>query len=263
MKDASKALNSYTSSVAVSSFLSASPFEKVLCTLHTCRARFLSFSASKVSKSKNKRSNRESRAGGKSMFSTGDFMMSYRPYFGFAAASTVVREFNVVVMPALAKDTDCCSMTSWIAVRSFSSILSNSSMQQMPMSARTRAPPSRETSPVALSRVTAAVRPTPLEPLPVVYTERGAILHTCFSNWLFATPGSPMKSVWMSPRIFMPSFIVLVKEPMSTRSNAFFTSVWPKISGAMDRAAFSYRLPLRCASSTCRATSSSFWSCSL
>jgi hypothetical protein len=36
--------------------------------------------------------------------------------------------------------------TSWILVRSPSSILSNSSMQQMPRSARTRAPPSRTSS---------------------------------------------------------------------------------------------------------------------
>ncbi len=79
-----------------------------------------------------------------------------------------VRAFNCVVMPAFAMDTVCCSITSWIAVlngpspivrldqslilddkwhgkmyRSASSILSNSSMQQTPMSARTRAPPSR------------------------------------------------------------------------------------------------------------------------
>ena len=47
-------------------------------------------------------------------------------------------------MPALEMDTVCCSITSWMEVRSDSSILSNSSMQQTPLSARTRAPPSEE-----------------------------------------------------------------------------------------------------------------------
>jgi hypothetical protein len=37
-------------------------------------------------------------------------------------------------------------------------------------------------------RTTAAVRPTPLLPLPVVYTARGATLATCLSSWLLATP---------------------------------------------------------------------------
>ena len=38
----------------------------------------------------------------------------------------------------------CCSMTSWTAVLSLSSILSNSSIQQIPLSARTSDPPSLE-----------------------------------------------------------------------------------------------------------------------
>jgi hypothetical protein len=49
---------------------------------------------------------------------------------------------RVVVIPALEMEMVCCSMTSWIAVRSESSILSNSSIQQIPLSARTSAPPS-------------------------------------------------------------------------------------------------------------------------
>ena len=110
--------------------------------------------------------------------------------------------------------------TSWMAVRSLSSILSNSSMQQMPMSAstcddmripdeqrhaaemnaaigrafkiqrcgslrgalRTSAPPSSTNSEVFGSLITAAVRPTPEEPLPVVYTPRGATLEMCFKS---------------------------------------------------------------------------------
>ena len=68
-----------------------------------------------------------------------------------------------------AMDIVCCSMTSWIAVLSVSIILSNSSMQQTPWSANTRAPPSKIISYVTGSFMTAAVRPTPDEPRPVVY----------------------------------------------------------------------------------------------
>lgn len=71
--------------------------------------------------------------------------------------------------PTFAMDMVCCSITSWMAVRSASAILSNSSMQHTPRSARTKAPPSRVISPVRGSRITAAVRPTPDEPRPVVY----------------------------------------------------------------------------------------------
>ena len=71
--------------------------------------------------------------------------------------------------PTLAMEMVCCSITSWMAVRSPSIILSNSSMQQTPRSANTSAPPSSIISPVTGSFITAAVRPTPEEPLPVVY----------------------------------------------------------------------------------------------
>ena len=64
-------------------------------------------------------------------------------------------------------------------VRSRSSILSNSSMQQTPISASTRAPPSRHSSFDTGSRITAAVSPTPEEPFPVVYTPRGLITEMC------------------------------------------------------------------------------------
>ena len=46
-------------------------------------------------------------------------------------------------------------------------------------------------SEVTGSRCTAAVRPTPEEPLPVVYTARGEMWAMCFISWLLATPGSP------------------------------------------------------------------------
>lgn len=50
-------------------------------------------------------------------------------------------------MPAFAIVTRPCSITSWMAVRSISDILSNSSMQTTPRSARTMAPASRRRSP--------------------------------------------------------------------------------------------------------------------
>lgn len=53
-----------------------------------------------------------------------------------------MRAFSVVEIPALEIEMVCCSITSWMAVRSDSSILSNSSIQQIPLSANTSAPPS-------------------------------------------------------------------------------------------------------------------------
>jgi hypothetical protein len=55
-----------------------------------------------------------------------------------------------------------------MAVRSYSSILSNSSMQQIPMSASTSAPAYSDSSFVYGSITIAAVSPTPELPFPVV-----------------------------------------------------------------------------------------------
>ena len=46
-------------------------------------------------------------------------------------------------------------------------------------------------SPVTGSRWTAAVRPTPEDPFPVVYTALGEMWAMCLISWLLATPGSP------------------------------------------------------------------------
>ena len=59
---------------------------------------------------------------------------------GFAAAKIDVRAFSVVMMPALAIETVCCSITSCRTLRVASDILSNSSMQHTPPSESTRAP---------------------------------------------------------------------------------------------------------------------------
>lgn len=64
-------------------------------------------------------------------------------------------------------------------------------MQQTPISAKTRAPPSKQSSFVTGSLNTAAVNPTPDEPLPVVYIPLGEIDEICFNSYDLATPGSP------------------------------------------------------------------------
>lgn len=114
------------------------------------------------------RSNLDNSAAGKLRFFCVVYCLLYLPYLGFAAAKTAVLAFNVVIIPAFVIETVCCSITSWIAVRSCSYILSNSSIQQIPMSARTNAPASKESYFDIGSQTIAAVKPTPELPLPVV-----------------------------------------------------------------------------------------------
>lgn len=87
---------------------------------------------------------------------------------GFAAANIAVLAFNEQMIPALATDTVYYSMASWRITLVLSSILSNSSIQQIPLSERTRAPLSKTISFVSGSFVTYTVRPTADEPLPEV-----------------------------------------------------------------------------------------------
>lgn len=75
---------------------------------------------------------------------TGRFGLYLLP-MGLAEARMLVRAFKVVIMPALAMDTVCCSITSCRTDRVESDILSNSSIQQTPPSDRTRAPDSSTT----------------------------------------------------------------------------------------------------------------------
>lgn len=69
----------------------------------------------------------------------------------------------------------------------------------MPWSASTSAPPSSIISPVRGSFMTAAVRPTPDEPLPVVYWLRAANRSMYDRSWDLATPGSPIRQMLMLP----------------------------------------------------------------
>lgn len=118
----------------------------------------------------------------KSICSAACFKSSYLPNIGLAAAKTEVLELRIVVIPAFAIEIVYCSMASWIATLSWGLILSNSSIQTTPPSARTIAPPSSWNSPVAWSLKTEAVRPAAEDPFPLVYTEIGATLSTNFKN---------------------------------------------------------------------------------
>ena len=62
-----------------------------------------------------------------------------------------MRTLSVAWMPALAMEMVCCSMTSWMAIWSPMSILSNSSMAQMSLSANMSASASMVNSPVSSS----------------------------------------------------------------------------------------------------------------
>ena len=114
------------------------------------------------------RSNRESNEGGSWMLSTTDIAGLYRLPTGLADASTDVLAFNTAMIPALAMDIVCCSITSCSVDRALSLILSNSSMQQIPRSDSTNAPLSSTKSFVSGSLCTYAVRATAEDPLPEV-----------------------------------------------------------------------------------------------
>lgn len=148
---------------------------------------------------------------------------------GLAAAKIDVRAFNWQMMPALAMLSVCCSITSCKTLRVESFILSNSSMQQTPLSANTNAPLPKikikiniyyysrvnekwkerrwtyvcnTSCLVSGSLVTYAVNPTADEPRPDVYCERGTKLYTYWSNCDFDVPGSPHNSKCISDRKF-------------------------------------------------------------
>ena len=134
----------------------------------TCFANLVSKSVLALSRRRKIKSNLESKAADRLMFWWGRSALLYLPYTGFAAANIDVRAFKEVVMPLLAIEIVYCSITSWMLVLSLSSILSNSSIQQIPLSVRTSAPPSSTTSPVVGSFMTAAVRPALEDPFPLV-----------------------------------------------------------------------------------------------
>ena len=74
-----------------------------------CLASFLSKSSSTVSSTRYNRSNLEINVGGRSMFLVIGKSGSYFELTGLAAARMDVRAFKVVIIPALAIETVCCS----------------------------------------------------------------------------------------------------------------------------------------------------------
>ena len=169
--------------------------------LRMCSAIRVSFSDSGISLRTKIRSKRLSMVTGRFMFWAMVWYGLYRPRVGFEAARMLALAFRVATMPPFAMETTCCSMAGWIAPLSSSRILSISSMQQTPMSARTRAPASRVKLPVPPSLTTAAVSPAAVEPLPVVSRPLGATLAANWRSWLFPVPGSPTSRTLMSPLI--------------------------------------------------------------
>ena len=161
---------------------------------------------------------------------------------GLADARMLVRALSVVMMPALAIDTVCCSMTSCSTDRVESDILSNSSMQHTPPSDSTSAPDSSTSCRVSGSRVTYAVRPTAEDPLPLVYTPRGAILWMYCSSCDLDVDGSPHSRMLMSPRYLgLPPFSNdLLVPPNSCSRMPFLTSSISYTLGASDLASSSY-----------------------
>lgn len=110
-------------------------------------------------------------------------------------------------------------------------ILSNSSMQTTPLSASTIAPASRRRSLVSGSTVTAAVRPTPVDPRPVVEMASGAMSITDRSSCDFAVEGSPTIMTLMSPRRCVPFSRLRSQPPSSWRMSAFLMNSCPNIDG--------------------------------
>ena len=114
---------------------------------------------------------------------------------GLVAARIVALVLILQQMPALAIEIVYYSMASWTLPRSSGLIRENSSMQQVPQSARTRAPASRIQSLPSLKAET--VRPADVVPIPVVNTDRIEIFYAYWRSWDLPVPGSPIISMWI------------------------------------------------------------------
>jgi len=86
---------------------------------------------------------------------------------------------------------------------------------------KTIAPASSRRSPVSGSLVTAAVKPTPLLPRPVVLIARGAMFSTNRSSWDLPHEGSPTINTLISPRIWVPFFKFFSLPPICCSSRVF------------------------------------------
>lgn len=97
------------------------------CELTTNSANCLSCIGSNSSLTTQRMSKRDKMGSERLTFSENVILGSYRPPIGLAAAITAHLAWRDVTRPAFEMDMDCCSMASWMDVRSWSFILSNSS----------------------------------------------------------------------------------------------------------------------------------------
>ena len=95
------------------------------------------------------------------------------------------------------------------------------------MSPKTIAPAYKCLYPVYLSLITAAVKPTPVEPLPVVEIESGAIFIICLSNWDFPVDGSPISKIFISPLKCVLLYNVFDTPPNNCKTQDCLTNFKP------------------------------------
>ena len=146
------------------------------------------------------------------------------PQEGLAVAITLVRAQNEQSIPDLANETVYCSIASRSAECSLG-ILSNSSMQQTPLSASTRAPASIEASSSFFE--TEHVSPHVLVPVPFTQMHLGATREANLSSWDLPYPGSPISRQWQFQR---QSNFILEPDIMVSSMPAFTISL-PQMVG--------------------------------
>ena len=96
-------------------------------------------------------------------------------------------------MFALETVTVCCSIASCMVLLSCSFIFSISSIQTVPLLAKTMAPASRDQPRRNSSLTTAAVSPAAVAAFPETYLPLGATVEMNLSMTDLATPGSPTR----------------------------------------------------------------------
>src|SRR3989338_6633997 len=119
--------------------------------------------------------------------------------------------------------TVCCSSASCMAALSSFDILSISSIQQMPLEAKTKAPASKLQPLRNSSLTTAAVIPAPETPFPDTYLPFGAIKLTLLSIALLPEPGSPTSNICKSPLLTTLSLLTFLTPPSNCNSNDSLT----------------------------------------
>ena len=93
-----------------------------------------------------------------------------------------------------------------------------------PLFAKTIAPASRLHPLKYSSLTTVAVRPAPEVDFPTTYLPLGEISAMKFKVTDFATPGSPISNIWISPLLFCPSIWTFLTPPNNCKTRAFFIS---------------------------------------